>query len=68
MRASFSSRMFPGENAMVRAENKKMFAEDVRTRCQKIYTDMHTLYAGDIRMITTKIPKIIQATLDCYSG
>ena len=33
MRASFSSRMFPGENAMVRAENKKIFAEDVRTRC-----------------------------------
>ena len=27
-----------------------------------------TLYAGDIRMITTKMPKIIQATLDCYSG
>ena len=38
MRAYFSSRMFLGENAMVRAENKKMFAKDVRTRCQKIYT------------------------------
>ena len=47
MRASFSSRIFPGENAMVRAENKKMFAEpeDVKTRCQKIYTGMAPPYA-----------------------
>ena len=68
MRASFSSRMFPGENATIRAENKRMFAEDVRIQCQKIYTDVHTLYAGDIIIITSKMPKIIQATLDCYSG
>ena len=55
MRASLSSRVFPGDNATIRAENKKMFAEDVRKRCQKIYSDMHTLYAGDIRIITTKM-------------
>ena len=48
MKASFSPRMFPGETAIIRAENKRMFAEDVKTRCQKIYTNVHTLYSSDI--------------------
>ena len=47
MKASFSPRMFPGETA-----------EDVKTRCQKIYTNVHTLYSIDI----------IQTTVDCYAG
>ena len=58
MKASFSPRMFPGETAIIRAENKRMFAEDVKTRCQKIYTNVHTLYSSDI----------IQTTIDCYAG
>lgn len=44
MKASFSPRMFPGETAARRAENRKMFAEDVKTRCQKIYTSVHILH------------------------
>ena len=64
----FSPRMFPGDTAIIRAENNKMFAEDVKNRCKKIYTDMHTLYAGDVAVITKKMPRIIQATLDCYAG
>ena len=68
MKTQFSPRMFPGDTAIIRAENKKMFAEDVKNRCQKVYTDMHTLYAGDIAVITNKMPRIIQATLDCYAG
>ena len=58
MKASFSPRMFPGETAIIRAENKRMFAEDVKTRCQKIYTNVHTLYSSDI----------IQTTIVCYAG
>ena len=55
MKASFSPRMFPGETAIIRAENKRMFAEDVKTRCQKIYTNVHTLYSSDITTITSKM-------------
>ena len=68
MKASFFPRMFPGETAIIRAENKRMFAEDVKTRCQKIYTSVHTLYSSDITTITSKMPKKIQATVDCYAG
>ena len=68
IKTPFSPRMFPGDSAVIRAENKKMFAEDVKNRCQKIYTDMHTLYAGDVAVITKKMPRTIQATLDCYAG
>ena len=68
MKASFSPRMFPGETAIIRAENKRMFAEDVKTRCQKIYTNVHTLYSSDITTITSKMPRIIQTTIDCYAG
>ena len=58
MKASFSPPMFPGETAIIRAENKRMFAEDVKTRCQKIYTNVHILYSSDI----------IQTTVDCCAG
>ena len=54
-------RMFPGDTAVIRAENKNMFAEDVKNRCQKIYTDMHTMYAGYVAVITKKMSRIIQA-------
>ena len=39
-----------------------------KTRCQKIYTSVHTLYSSDITTITSKMPKIIQTTVDCYAG
>ena len=68
MKASFSPRMFPGETATIRAENKRMFAEDVKSRCQNIYTNVHTLHSSDITTITSKMPRIIQTTIACYAG
>ena len=60
--------MFPGETAAERTENRRMFAEDVKTRCQKIYTSVHMLHDSDATVIASRMPDIIQATLDCYSG
>ena len=68
MKASFSPRMFPGETALTRAEKKRMFVEDVKTRCQNIYTSVHTLYSSDITTITSKMLKLIQTIVDCYAG
>ena len=68
MKASFSSRMFPGETATISAKNKRTFAEDVKTKCQKIYTNVQTLYSSDIITITSRLPRIIQTTIDCYAG
>ena len=47
MKASFPPpppRMFPGETAIIRAENRRM---SVKTRCQKIYTNVQTPYSSD---------------------
>lgn len=59
MKASFYSRMFPGETAAVRTENRRMFAEDVKTRCQKIYTNVHMLHNSDATIIASGMPDII---------
>ena len=68
MKASFSSMMFPGENAARRTENRRLFAEDVKTRCQMVYTSVHMLHDSDETAIATRMPDVIQATLDCYAG
>ena len=33
-----------------------------------ICTSVHTLYSSDITTITSRMPKIIQTTVDCYAG
>ena len=68
MKASFSPMMFPGENAARRTENRRLFAEDVKTRCQMVYTSVHMLYDSDERAIARRMLDVIQTTLDCYSG
>ena len=68
MKASFSSMMFPGEDAARRTENRRLFAEDVKTRCQMVYTSVHMLHDSDETAIATRMPDVIQATLDCYAG
>ena len=68
MKASFSPMMFPGESAARRTENRRLFAEDVKTRCQMVYTSVHMLHDSDETAIARRMPDVIQTTLDCYSG
>ena len=68
MKALFSPMMFSGENAARRTGNRRLFAEDVKTRCQMVYTSVHMLHDSDETAIARRMPDVIQTTLDCYSG
>lgn len=68
MRATFSEDMFPGETAERRKEQQKMLSLDIRTRSHAILSCMHKLYQGDIHKIAKKMPNVVKATVDCYSG
>lgn len=68
MKASFSEGMFPAKSAERRKEQHKMLSLDIRTRCHAVLSRMHQIYAGDIDKIAKKMPSVIQATVDCYSG
>ena len=45
-----------------------MFALDVKSRCHRIHSTLSDRHAGDNRKITSLMPRVIEATLDCYSG
>ena len=68
IKAQFSERMFPGTIAVIRKEQKKMFSLDVKTRCHQIHSVMNDLYAGDTKKVASLMPRVIETTLDCYSG
>ena len=60
--------MFPGSNAELRKDQQKIFSLDVKGRCQKIYTELHAMHTGNMTKIAARMPKVIEATLNSYSG
>ena len=68
MKTQFSERFFSGMTAVMRKEQKKMFALDVKSRCHIIHSTLSDRHAGDNRKIMSLMPRVIEATLDCYSG
>ena len=68
MKAQFSARMFPGSTAVIRKEQKKMFSLDVKNRCHRIHSEMQNMHAGDSRKVASRMPRVIETTLDCYGG
>ena len=68
MKTRFTERMFPGSTAELRKEQQKIFSLDVKGRCQKIYTELHAMHTGNMTKIAARMPKVIEATLNCYSG
>lgn len=68
LNATFSGTMFPGETAEQRKEQQKIFGLDIKNRCHTIFSTMYKKYVGDINKIAQQMSKVIEATLDCYSG
>jgi hypothetical protein len=66
-KAKFSGSMFPGPTSDKQVF-QKLFAQDLRFRCNKIYTTMYETYAGDTGKMASKMPSVIDATILCYSG
>ncbi len=68
MKAEFSAGMFPGVTAQQPQFQQKTFALDIKNRGHIIFNEMHTKYAGNLKVISTQIPKVIDATVLCYAG
>lgn len=68
VKAVFSQTMFPGETADHRKHQQKMLGLDLKNRSHCIFNELYAKYAGNIEKIARIMPKVIQTTLDCYSG
>ena len=67
-KAQFSSGMFDGRTRADKTEVKKYLAADLKDRSTMIVNYLFKLYLGDFNKICKKLPKVIDATIDCYSG
>ena len=63
IKTRFTERIFPGSTAELRKDQQKIFGLDVKGRCQKIYTELHAMYTGNMTKIAARMPKVIEATL-----
>ena len=68
LKADFSVEMFPGENAETRREQRKLFGLDIKNRCHLICKEMQEMYGGNFKKMAERMPKVLQATVECYSG
>lgn len=67
--ASFSDTMFPGINTREgRKLKQKILSQDVKARCSLIFKRMMDDTGGDIRSIKSQLPRVLDATMRCYSG
>lgn len=67
-RTKFSPKMFPGLKALDRKRQRKNFGLDVKSRCYIVYNALHRHFAGDLGKISMRLPKTVEALLDCYAG
>lgn len=68
MKSNFSPNFFPGATAELRHQQHKNLALDMKHRCHKIYSVMFDKHAGNTDEIVIRMPRIIETTLECYSG
>lgn len=68
VKADFSERIFPGTTKKARKKQQQMLSKDIKHRCHMVYTAMYEANAGDTAAIERKMPSVIDATIECYSG
>ncbi|KAL5020618.1 hypothetical protein ScPMuIL_002300, partial [Solemya velum] len=66
--AKFSSDMFSGATREKKREGQKVLSQDVKARCGLIMKKLMTEHAGDTSIIKNHLPKVLEATILCYSG
>ena len=69
MRVEFSSNMFPG--CYTREQKKdiqKILCKDIKARCSLVLKDLMKTHAGNMVFLKVHMPKVLEATLLCYSG
>lgn len=68
MKASFSNEMLPGTSADEKHLQHRQLAADLKRRSHVIFQTMHRNYAGAIHKMKSKMPSVIEQTIQCYSG
>jgi len=66
--AKFSTQMFPGKTKIEKSQAQKTLSQDVKARCSLILKELFKDCCGDVQAIKKRLPKILQATILCYSG
>ena len=66
--AHFSPEMFPCKTRRRLDDMRKVFAQDVKARCSLVYKKLMDTYTGDINIICSKLPLVVESTILCYSG
>ncbi|XP_071117093.1 uncharacterized protein [Haliotis cracherodii] len=67
-RADFNPDMFPGTTRTQKLEAKKVLSQDVKARCSLILKELMKDHAGDMKALRSILPRVLEATLKCYSG
>lgn len=67
--AQFSNMIFGNiRSKSIRKEAQLTLSRDVKSRCSMVYKKLMEEEQGDISTIKRKLPKVLEATLKCYSG
>ena len=67
--AKFSEEMFSFRRTKAGQREAQLdLSKDVKSRCSMIYKKMMQEYAGNMTEIKKKLPKVMEATLRCYTG
>lgn len=67
-KAEFSEEMFPGTSTRDTSWQQQRLSSDLKQRCALIYQKMFSMYKGNIDQIASRMEKVIEATVKCYSG
>lgn len=67
-RASFSRQMFPATDSQSRELQQHVFCLDLKSRCHKIWYELHKVSGGNLNVIKAKLPSVFKSTIKCYAA
>lgn len=67
-KASFSAGMFTGSTREQRKQQQRVLSQDVKARCSLILKELMKTHAGDMNSLRHILPRVLEATLMCYTG
>ena len=66
--STFSYGMFPGKTQLQKKQSQKVFSQDVKARCSLVLHELFKQCCGDLLLLKTRLPKVLQTTVMCYNG
>ena len=66
--ANFSQQMFPGKTRESQQQQQRAFSQDIKARSSLVTKELMKRYAGDMNELRKELPRVLRATVLCYSG